>query len=684
MRDATTRPDSAEAVGRDGTGHVAEARRALTMLDVDRLRHWGHELAWVLGNSGRLLAAGNGGSAAQAQHLTAELVGRYREDRQPLSAIALHADTSGTAIGNDYGYDEVFARQVRGHGRAGDVLILLSASGLRPNLLRAVEAAKQIGMTVWAMTGRGPNPLSDRADDTVAVDAVATATVQECHLVAIHVLCAAVDSALGSIRPETGAARGSAGSVRRLVVVGDVLLDRDLVGTVDRVAPEAPVVAVDGVAVHSRPGGAGLAALLAVRAGYPVTLVTALAADPDGRELGELLHGHGVDVIDLGLTGLTPVKSRVRAQGQPLIMFNQGTTGRRSPLRRSLAGAERALLFGAAAVLVSDYGRGITADPSIRQALAEAAAKVPVIWDPHPRGTAPVPGVRMVTPNVREAGHFAPGFPEGQLSGDIERARVLTQLWSGASVVVTRGAEGAVLLDPGTSSPLVVPGSPVTAPDTCGAGDCFAVALTGLLADGALPSEAVVGAVDMAAAFVASGAAYGLLGMVASEAFAETSQIEEDADTKEIAALLARIRAANGTIIATGGCFDLLHAGHVSFLASARELGDCLVVCLNSDESVTRLKGPDRPVISAPDRARVLAALKCVDGVVVFAEETPAEALRQIRPDVYVKGGDYRLEDVPEAAVVESWGGRTVILPYVEGHSTSRMIEKISQSGFLR
>jgi D-beta-D-heptose 7-phosphate kinase / D-beta-D-heptose 1-phosphate adenosyltransferase len=140
------------------------------------------------------------------------------------------------------------------------------------------------------------------------------------------------------------------------------------------------------------------------------------------------------------------------------------------------------------------------------------------------------------------------------------------------------------------------------------------------------------------------------------------------------------VRAADGTVVVAGGCFDLMHAGHVSFLANARKLGDCLVVCLNSDASVTKLKGPDRPVVSARDRAEVLAALGCVDGVVVFSEDTPAEALRRIRPDVYVKGGDYRVEDVPEAAVVEEWGGRTVILPYMEGHSTSHIIEKISRS----
>jgi len=164
---------------------------------------WGRKLATDLSGGRRLLAAGNGGSAAQAQHLTAELVGRYRDDRPPLSAIALHAETSSlTAIVNDFGADEIFARQVTAHGRPRDVLVLMSTSGRSPNLLRAAGAGRQGGLTVWAMTGPRPNPLADLADRVLAVDGCSTATVQELHLVALHVMCAALDVALG-VCPET-------------------------------------------------------------------------------------------------------------------------------------------------------------------------------------------------------------------------------------------------------------------------------------------------------------------------------------------------------------------------------------------------------------------------------------------------------------------------------------------------
>ena len=184
-----------------GHDHVASLTAALGTLtaQVDTLDRWGGLLAGVLCGEtrGRLLAAGNGGSAAQAQHLTAELVGRYRADRPPFSAICLNAETSSlTAIANDYPAEELFARQVEAHGRPGDVLVLLSTSGRSPNAVTAARRARDCGITVLALTGPAPNPLAEEADDAVCVDSPWTATVQECHLVALHLLCAAFDAAV--------------------------------------------------------------------------------------------------------------------------------------------------------------------------------------------------------------------------------------------------------------------------------------------------------------------------------------------------------------------------------------------------------------------------------------------------------------------------------------------------------
>jgi D-sedoheptulose 7-phosphate isomerase len=175
--------------------HVAELQRALHSIhsQLPRIEQWGGLVASRLLAGGRLLAAGNGGSAAQAQHLTAELVGRYHRERRPLSAIALHAETSAlTAIVNDYGPDEAFARQVRAHGRSGDVLVALSTSGRSPNVIAAADAATDLGIAVLALTGAAPNPLAEAATDALTIEGP-TPTVQEVHLLAIHLLCEAVD-----------------------------------------------------------------------------------------------------------------------------------------------------------------------------------------------------------------------------------------------------------------------------------------------------------------------------------------------------------------------------------------------------------------------------------------------------------------------------------------------------------
>jgi D-sedoheptulose 7-phosphate isomerase len=201
---------------RSGLSHLRALMDSLPAVEehVPHIEVWGRHLASVLSRGGRLLAAGNGGSAAQAQHLTSELVGRYRDERRPFSALALHAETSSfTAIGNDYGADEAFARQVRAHGREGDVLILLSTSGRSRNLIAAVDAARQSGVVSWALTGPPPNPLADLCFDALCVDAPSTATVQEVQLVVVHMLCAAIEIEVGASSPFESHPNGSSPKV---------------------------------------------------------------------------------------------------------------------------------------------------------------------------------------------------------------------------------------------------------------------------------------------------------------------------------------------------------------------------------------------------------------------------------------------------------------------------------------
>jgi len=446
-----------------------------------------------------------------------------------------------------------------------------------------------------------------------------------------------------------------------VVVVGDALLDVDLVGTASRLTPDAPVPVVEGVETRERPGGAALAGVIAAAAtSREVVLVTPMADDDGADRLRALLEGR-LTLIEVPATGGTAVKQRVRVGDHSVVRIDSGDpVAVLGPLPEDAATAIRT----AAAVLVADYGRGTTSAPDVRAALS--AARGPVVWDPHPRGADPVPNARLVTPNGAEAARVAPSVPGSGLAAVGARAEELIRQWGVGAVAVTLGARGA-LLSYGEGAPMVVPAVPVTGGDPCGAGDSFAAAAALALADGAVTGEAVAAAVAAASAFVARGGASSW-DVAAPPAAAPAAP--------GVDALLERVRAAGGTVVATGGCFDLLHAGHVATLRAARGLGDCLVVCINSDDSVRRLKGPSRPLVSAPDRARVLEALEFVDAVVVFDEDTPAEVLERLRPDVWAKGGDYAGADLPEAAVLRRWGGQAVVLPYLDGHSTTSLVER--------
>jgi D-beta-D-heptose 7-phosphate kinase/D-beta-D-heptose 1-phosphate adenosyltransferase len=439
----------------------------------------------------------------------------------------------------------------------------------------------------------------------------------------------------------------------RLVVLGDVLIDSDLDGTVDRVAPDAPAPVVDQPVATTRPGGAGLAATLAATDRAGVVLVTALASDASGRELNRMLSRAGVDVIDLGLDGATPEKTRVRAGGRTLLRIDRGGGAVRCDDDAELQMCDA--IEDAEAILVADYGNGVASHPAVRGALTGVAHDTPVVWDPHPRGLEPVAGAHVATPNRAEAERVA---ADSDASTE-QLATAMLEHWPVRNICMTAGAQGAiVVLEDG--SVLEVPTVPVRG-DSCGAGDRFASRLAVRIAEGLDVPRAAAAAVAAATRYVEG--AVGQAGGVA----------RFDADALELS---RSVRAAGGTVVVAGGCFDLLHAGHVRMLERARSLGDCLIVCINSDASVRRLKGPGRPVIDQLERAEMLCSLRCVDATVAFDEDTPEGILAELRPHVFAKGGDYTERELPEAEAVRSWGGRVAILPYVEGRSTTRLIEE--------
>ncbi|MGV0834436.1 PfkB family carbohydrate kinase [Mycolicibacterium thermoresistibile] len=463
-----------------------------------------------------------------------------------------------------------------------------------------------------------------------------------------------------------------------IVIVGDALLDVDIDGSATRLSPDAPVPVVDAERVWHRPGGAGLAAVLTARCVGDVVLVTALADDDDGRTLADLLTSAGVRVLALPLTGATVCKTRIKASGQSMLRLDHGDgTVSTEPIPARVALHLAGAFADARAVCVADYGRGVTALPAIRDLLTSAARRIPVVWDPHPRGAEPIRGCACVTPNQTEAKHFSEG-----IGIDAHSAQSLRRRWRSRAVSITLGARGAVLAGADGSVHIPVPaGAGVAAipggvgSDTCGAGDRFSIAVTLALAGGTGLPKAVAAGVEAASRFVAAGGAGGVSSTATLGARGSRSgAVGSDAITGDVTEVRDRLRRRGGTLVATGGCFDLLHTGHVRLLHQARQLGDALVVLLNSDDSVRSLKGPRRPVMPAEDRARVLGALACVDAVVIFDELSPETALERLRPDVWVKGGDYTEADLPEATVVRRHGGEVVLLPTVAGYSSSNLI----------
>jgi D-beta-D-heptose 7-phosphate kinase/D-beta-D-heptose 1-phosphate adenosyltransferase len=454
----------------------------------------------------------------------------------------------------------------------------------------------------------------------------------------------------------------------RIVVVGDVLLDVDMTGAAHRLSPDAPVPVIEVEESLPRAGGAGLVATMLARDGHDVRLVTVLSDDRHSATLRECLQR--IEVV-----AGPPVKTRVRADGHAIARIDEGCAPPPTP-----AATDEMLdaIATADAIVVADYGRGVTRDPRLRAALDARAAVVPLVWDPHPAGEPPVPNTALATPNLAEARAFS-GLAGRDVAAAADAARILREQWGVRTVAVTMSERGALLVSApasgsaGGSMPVVVPAPLVATGDPCGAGDRLAATALAALAAGSPVEDAVRDAVASAAEYVDAGGVATLVGPPAARPIG--------GHAASALQVVRATRAAGGTVVATGGCFDLVHAGHARTLAAARALGDCLVVLLNSDDSVRRLKGPERPIMTEEDRVDLLMSLGVVDAVVLFSEDTPEEALRSIKPDLWVKGGDYRAEDLPESAVIAEWGGQAVTVPYHPGRSTTKLAGALARVG---
>jgi len=468
----------------------------------------------------------------------------------------------------------------------------------------------------------------------------------------------------------------------QVFVLGDALLDVYIDGTVDRISPEAPVPVVHERGVQEVLGGAANVAANIAQLGGTATLGARVGDDHDGERIRALATGHGIRIDAVFTDGGVPTarKTRVRAGYQQLVRIDREET---EPVSRQTADALLARLDvfldgdGGRAVVLADYAKGVLSNEMLRAVVQRCrAARVPIIADPKSDDLRRYAGATVLKPNraeaVRAAGPGADHHPEALA------ATVLAA--SGAeNVVLSLSADGLIAAGAALAAPLRLCAHVRQVADVSGAGDTMVALLAAGAAVG-LPLERSVMLANIASGRVCE--KLGTATLTSSELLEAFKEETEDhqpekwlPDRETAARIVAAQRADGRRVVFTNGCFDMLHAGHVRLLQAARALGDALVVAVNSDDSVRRLKGPSRPVNALDDRVAVLSALACVDFVCAFDEETPLELILAAQPDLIVKGGDYAREDVVGGAQAAAWGGRVEIVPLLKGRSTTRLLQ---------
>jgi len=470
----------------------------------------------------------------------------------------------------------------------------------------------------------------------------------------------------------------------RALVIGDLMLDEYLWGRAERISPEAPVQVVDVVSEDLRLGGAGNVVNNLVALGCRVSVCSVIGADDNGTLLCHVFSGMGVDTAAVfeDPSRRTGKKTRVIAAHQQIVRID-----RESREEISSRFEERIIEYlereGASfqVFVISDYLKGLLT-ARVLQAVIGTGKRlgIPVVIDPKGDDYAKYRGGTIITPNRKEAEQASRTAITDEASLNTAAEKLLAEL-DLAALLITRSEAGMSLFH-ADRQPLHIPTVAREVFDVTGAGDTVLAVLSLGLAAGIDYGDAA------RLANVAAGIVVGKLGtstVSPAEIMAEVRRGHKDSDTKirnldVLAGLVEAEKRSGKRIVFTNGCFDLLHVGHVKYLQKARSFGDLLILGLNSDSSIRRLKGEKRPLIGEDERAHILAALDCIDYVLIFEEDTPLRVISALRPDVLVKGGDYTLDGVVGRELVESYGGRVELVSFVDGKSTTNIIEKVLQS----
>ncbi len=472
----------------------------------------------------------------------------------------------------------------------------------------------------------------------------------------------------------------------KILVVGDIMLDRYLWGEVSRISPEAPVPVVKSRKKSAVPGGAGNVAANLAGLECGVAVIGVCGPDEAGGHLDEIFQRKGIEnLLQIDKSRPTITKTRIMANRQQIFRLDEEETHALSSELQSdiLKTFERKLpLFDV--VVLSDYGKGMLQDPENCRAIINLCREQgkPVLVDPKKKEWDRYKGATCVTPNIAEL-----ELVTGEIFDDDEKkivssAKGICSQFGFEWLLVTRGSRGMCLVSP-KEEPVIVPARAREVFDVSGAGDTVIAALAAGLASG------MVFPVAAKLANTAAGIVVGKLGTQPVTLAELNSQYKmEEMDngsagtpkmlTVEAAELQVRAwQTAGEKNVFTNGCFDLLHPGHIHLLHQARALGDRLIVGLNTDASVKRLKGEKRPILSEQDRGAILSALGCVDMVVLFDEDTPLSLIRALKPDILVKGADYKIEDVVGREDVEEYGGKVCLVPLLKGYSTTDITDKL-------
>lgn len=470
-------------------------------------------------------------------------------------------------------------------------------------------------------------------------------------------------------------------STLKCLVVGDLMLDEYLWGRTDRISPEAPVQVVDVLREDLRLGGAGNVANNLLALGCQVTVASVIGEDENGWALLKAFSRQGVDTAPIYQEPgrRTGRKTRVIAANQQIVRIDRES---REPLsgqiEQQLINWLQQHITGFDVVLVSDYLKGVLT-PSVLASVTSTASRrnIPVLVDPKGSDYSKYRGATCLTPNRKEA-EAASGVPIQDGASLQQAADTIMSTVGLDNLLITRSEEGMSLFC-GNGETVHIPTVAREVFDVTGAGDTVLALLACGLAGGLPLAESA------RLANVAAGIAVAKLGtstVTPAEIITAVSLEHRDSDSKiksreVLAEIIAAERAKGRQVVFTNGCFDLLHAGHVKYLQAARRLGDLLILGLNSDASVRRLKGPKRPLIDEDERGHLMAALDCIDYVCLFEEDTPLELITALKPQILVKGGDYTPEGVVGKDLVESYGGRVELIPFVDGKSTTNIIEKV-------